>query len=80
MPFAVRAFSASISGLNKSWHLYERAALKFGWKVFNVTNTPRCDVNPNASLQAVWGSGDFGVYSRTLGTHRLQQFALRVDF
>ena len=68
------------SGLNKGWHLTEAADLKFGWEVFNVTNTPRFDVNPNTSLQSVWGNGDFGVYSNVLGSQRIQQFSLRLDF
>lgn len=68
------------SGLSKTWHVWERANLKGAWEVFNVTNTPRFDVNPNTSLQSVWGSGDFGVYSKVLGSHRVQQFSLRVDF
>jgi hypothetical protein len=68
------------SGLNKSWKVTERASVKFGWEVFNVTNTPRFDVNPNASLQSVWGSGDFGVYSNILGRPRIQQFSLRASF
>jgi hypothetical protein len=68
------------SGLSKTWHVWERANLKGAWEVFNVTNTPRFDVNPNTSLQSVWGSGDFGVYSHVLGSHRIQQFSLRVDF
>ena len=68
------------SGLNKTWHVFEGASLKFDWEVFNVTNTPRFDVNPNTSLQSVWGSGDFGVYSNILGSPRIQQFSLRVSF
>ncbi len=68
------------SGLNKSWHLWEGAYLKGSWEVFNVTNTPRFDVNPNTSLQSVWGNGDFGVYSNVLGHQRIQQFGLRVEF
>jgi len=68
------------SGLNKSWRVWEGASVKFGWEVFNVTNTPRFDVNPNTSLQSVWGNGDFGVYSNVLGHQRIQQFALRLDF
>jgi hypothetical protein len=68
------------SGLSKSWHLTERASLKGSWEVFNVTNTPRFDVNPNTSLQSVWGNGDFGVYSNVLGHQRIQQFGLRVEF
>ena len=68
------------SGLNKAWHLWEGINLKFGWEVFNITNTPRFDVNPNTSLQSVWGNGDFGVYSKQLPRQRIQQFSLRVDF
>jgi hypothetical protein len=68
------------SGLNKTWHLWEGATVNFGWQVFNVTNTPRFDVNPNTSLQALWGGGDFGVYSAQLPRHRIQQFALRASF
>src|ERR1700733_2709739 len=68
------------SGLNKAWHLKEGINLKFGWEVFNITNTPRFDVNPNTSLQSVWGNGDFGVYSKQLPRQRIQQFSLRIDF
>jgi hypothetical protein len=68
------------SGLNKTWHLSERAELRGSWEVFNVTNTPRFDTNPNRSLQSVWGNGDFGVYSDVLGHQRIQQFGLRVEF
>ena len=68
------------SGLNKTWRPVERVAVKFDWEVFNVTNTPRFDVNPNTSLQSVWGSGDFGVYSNILGRPRIQQFSLRASF
>jgi hypothetical protein len=68
------------SGLNKTWHPVERVAVQFNWEVFNVTNTPRFDVNPNTSLQSVWGNGDFGVYSNILGRPRIQQFSLRASF
>jgi hypothetical protein len=68
------------SGLSKTWHVWERASLKGSWEVFNVTNTPRFDTNPNTSLQSVWGNGDFGVYSNVLGHQRIQQFGLRVEF
>lgn len=68
------------SGLNKTWSIWERSSLNFGWEVFNVSNTPRFDVNPNTSLQAVWGSGDFGVYSAQLPRQRIQQFSLRLSF
>jgi hypothetical protein len=73
-------FFGTDSGLSKTWHVWERASLKGSWEVFNVTNTPRFDVNPNTSLQSVWGNGDFGVYSNVLGHQRIQQFGLRVEF
>ncbi|HEY1986442.1 MAG TPA: TonB-dependent receptor [Terracidiphilus sp.] len=68
------------SGLNKSWKVTEHASLNFGYEVFNLTNSVRFDVNPNTSLQSVWGSGDFGVYSATLTHARIQQFSLRASF
>jgi hypothetical protein len=68
------------SGLNKTFQLTEKVSVKFDWEVFNVTNTPRFDVNSNTSLQSVWGSGDFGVYSNILGRPRIQQFSLRASF
>ncbi len=68
------------SGLNKTWHIWERTSLKFAWEVFNVTNSVRFDVNPNYGLQSVFGSGNFGVYSATLTQPRIQQFSLRASF
>jgi hypothetical protein len=68
------------SGLNKTWHVWERTSLTFAWEVFNVTNSVRFDVNPNTSLQSVFGNGDFGVYSQTLTQPRIQQFSLRASF
>jgi hypothetical protein len=68
------------SGLHKTWPMWEHASLKFAWEVFNVTNSARFDVNPNYSLQSVFGNGNFGVYSATLTQPRIQQFSLRASF
>jgi hypothetical protein len=68
------------SGLNKSWHIWERSSLKFSWEVFNVTNSVRFDVNPNYGLQSVFGNGNLGVYMSTLTQPRIQQFSLRATF
>jgi len=68
------------SGLNKTWQVWEHTSLKFSWEVFNVTNSARFDVNPNYSLQSVFGNGNFGVYSATLSQPRIQQFSLRASF
>ena len=68
------------SGLNKTWQMWEHTSLKLSWEVFNVTNSARFDVNPNYSLQSVFGNGNFGVYSATLTQPRIQQFSLRASF
>ncbi len=68
------------SGLNKSFEVRDGVSLKFAWEVFNLTNSVRFDVNPNTSLQSVFGNGDFGVYSNTLTQARVQQFSLRASF
>ena len=49
-------------------------------EVFNITNTPRLDVNPNFGLQSVFGNSNFGVYSASLTQPRIQQFSLRAGF
>jgi hypothetical protein len=68
--------------LAKSWRIREDMSLKFGWEVFNVTNSVRFDTNTNTSLDN--GSDDggiaFGLYRRTLSVPRVQQFSLRLSF
>ncbi len=54
-PSAATVSSASTPGLTKHGISGKGATVNFGWEVFNVTNTPRFDVNPNTSLQALWG-------------------------
>ena len=56
----------------------DKQSLQFRAEVFNLTNTPRFDVN-QSSLQL--GSPDsFGEYNGTLGTPRVMQFGLRYEF
>jgi len=70
------------AGLAKSWKLREDMNLRFGWEVFNVTNSVRFDTNTNTSLDN--GSDDggfaFGLYRRTLSVPRVQQLSLRLSF
>jgi hypothetical protein len=67
--------------LAKSWQIHESMGLKFGWEVFNVTNSVRFDVNPNTSLDNGIADGPaFGLYRRTLTAPRVQQFSLRFAF
>ena len=67
------------SSLAKSWKITEGQNLKFGWDVFNVTNTVRFDTNP-AGLNGGLTSGTLGVYSSTLSLPRRMQFSLRYTF
>ena len=69
------------SGLMKSWDILEKGSLKFDWEVFNTTNSVRFDDNSsNASLANSVGTGNLGVYSRTLSVPRVQQVSLRYTF
>jgi hypothetical protein len=65
------------SGLNKSWKLAELGTLKFGWEVYNVTNTVRFDP---ASIGSGLTGGNLGVASALLTAPRRMQFSLRYDF
>jgi len=65
------------SGLNKSWKFGEIGTLKFGWEVYNVTNTVRFDP---ASIGSGLTNGNLGVASALLTAPRRMQFSLRYDF
>jgi hypothetical protein len=68
------------ASLTRSWRVHKAGTVKFGWEVFNVTNSVRFDVNPNISLQNMTSSGEFGVYGATLTKPRVQQFSLRYAY
>lgn len=68
------------AGLSKSWKIHEGQILKFGWEVFNVTNSVRFDTNPLTSLRNDVIGGQFGVYGALLTSPRVQQFSLRLSF
>ncbi len=67
------------SGLNKTWSLWEGQTLKFGWEVFNVTNSVRFDTSPT-SLDNQLTTGSLGIYNALLTAPRVQQFSLRWAF
>ena len=71
-------------GLAKRWLMpwSEQQSLQFRWEVFNVTNSPRFDVQ-SALLSNSLGLGSgtsFGNYSGLLNNPRIMQFALRYEF
>ena len=68
------------SGLSKAWKIAEWGTLKFGWEVYNVTNTDRFD--PFSIGSGLTGGG-LGTATSLLGgsaVPRRMQFSLRYDF
>jgi Carboxypeptidase regulatory-like domain len=65
------------SGLTKNWGLGEFGDLKFGWEVYNVTNTVRFDPY---SIGSQLTGGNLGTASLLLSTPRRMQFSLRYGF
>ena len=68
--------------VTKAWDLFADTRLRFRWDVFNVTNTPKFDVN---SLTMIRDRSGFGRYNETLATcdaqaGRCMQFAFRFEF
>lgn len=66
----------------KAWSLFADQRLRFRWDIFNVTNTPRFDVD---ELTVFPDRSGFGRYNGTLATcdaqaGRCMQFALRFEF
>ncbi len=72
------------ASLFKVWNTFRNQTLRFGWDVFNVSNSSRFDTSSISSLgglntQVTSGAG-FGIYSSSLVQTRKQQFSLRYDF
>jgi hypothetical protein len=70
-------------GLSKSWTMpwSESHKVKFGWEIFNVTNTPRFDVAEGVLFNgSITDSTNLGKYTKTLTRPRIMQFALRYSF
>jgi len=65
------------SGVSKSWGFGEYGTLKFGWEVYNATNTVRFDA---ASVGSGLTGGNLGIANSTLSVPRRMQFSLRYDF
>ena len=65
------------TGLFKSWRITEEQSLKFGWEVFNVTNSVRFDVG---TMNSTFDQQGFGTFTSTLTRPRVMQFSLRYTF
>ncbi|MDP9159090.1 MAG: TonB-dependent receptor [Acidobacteriota bacterium] len=65
------------TGLFKSWRITEQQSLKFGWEVFNVTNSVRFDVG---TMNSTFDQQGFGTFTSTLTKPRVMQYSLRYTF
>jgi hypothetical protein len=71
------------TSVSKAWSLgFSDHRIRFRWDVFNLTNTPRFDVN---SLTVTPDRTPWGIYNNTLAScdaqaGRCMQFALRYEF
>ncbi len=71
-------------GMSKRWKMpwSEKESLQFRWEAFDLTNTPRFDVQSallNRSLE-LDSASTFGNYSGLLNNPRIMEFALRYEF
>ena len=66
------------SGLDKEFHLTEKAKLQFRWEMFNITNSVRFDSH---SISATLDNPqNFGQATALLTNKRLAQFSARIEF
>jgi hypothetical protein len=63
------------ASLTKPFKITESQLLRFGWEVFNVSNSVRFNAVSGSLV-----SGTFGNYTSTLTTSRRMQFSLRYSF
>jgi hypothetical protein len=63
------------ASLMKPFKITESQLLRFGWEVFNVSNSVRFNAVSGSLV-----SGTFGNYTSTLTTSRRMQFSLRYSF
>ncbi|MGC1448506.1 MAG: carboxypeptidase-like regulatory domain-containing protein [Candidatus Sulfotelmatobacter sp.] len=67
-------------GLAKTWNLSETKMVRFGWEVFNVTNSVRFDAAGSLINQDLVDITSFGKFNTMLTSPRVMQFELRFAF
>ena len=65
-------------GVNKTFRITERQNLRFSASAYNLTNSVRFD--PATVSANVQNSATFGLYTQTLTSPRVMEFALRYQF
>jgi hypothetical protein len=67
-------------GLAKTWNFSETKLIRFGWEVFNVTNSVRFDAAGSLVNQDLVDITSFGKFNQMLTSPRVMQFELRFAF
>jgi hypothetical protein len=67
-------------GLAKTWNFSETKMVRFGWEVFNVTNSVRFDAAGSLINQDLVDITGFGKFNQMLTSPRVMQFELRFAF
>ncbi len=67
-------------GLSKTWNFSETKLVRFGWEVFNVTNSVRFDAAGSLINQDLVDITGFGKFNQMLTSPRVMQFELRFAF
>jgi hypothetical protein len=67
-------------GLAKTWNFSETKMVRFGWEVFNVTNSVRFDAAGSLINQDLVDITSFGKFNQMLTSPRVMQFELRFAF
>jgi len=78
--FRGQGFFGIDMGVNKTFHLTERHALRFSAYAYNLTNSVRFDPATLTNNSAVTNPTTIGLYSGTLTKPRVMEFALRYQF
>jgi hypothetical protein len=78
--FRGQGFFGIDAGLNKTFHITERQALRFSAYAFNLTNSVRFDAATITFNSALTNPTSIGLYSGTLSKPRVMEFALRYSF
>jgi len=78
--FRGQGFFGIDAGLNKTFSLTERQALRFSAYAYNLTNSVRFDAGTLINNSALTNPSTIGLYSGTLTKPRVMEFALRYSF
>jgi hypothetical protein len=78
--FRGQGFFGIDAGINKTFSITERQAIRFSAYAYNLTNSVRFDPGTLINNSALTNPSSIGLYSGTLTKPRVMEFALRYSF